>query len=200
MEKSFLGRLNLYDHFGYLFVGLLALGLGWLNLVILRTNFNISSSAYLLLVVLALAYFFGHLIQALANVVIKENKTDFTQDEKEVLNEVRKFFKQEVSDKQAFQYCYTVAVAKDITAQVQLFNAYYSLFRGWALVLLLESVFCIGAYLFVSQADWVLLPIAFLAIGSSLLFYKRSKRFYMYVRSKVLQTFVTLKALGLLKS
>jgi len=87
------------------------------------------------------------------------------------------------------------ASAKDITGQVQAFNSYYSLYRGWLIVFILEALFLL--YLLISNYDWKTLLLFITSVFLAIIFYRRSKRFWNYTRNKVLETFIVVKKLNL---
>ncbi len=192
MNNAF-SKFNLYDQIGYLLVGSVALMVVYGNSILFdmrAPDFNLSSSPLWLIV----GYFTGHLIQAIANMVIKEKKDNFTEKEQEVLKSAKVYFKQEkISDNETWNLCYMLASAKDLTSHVLSFNAYYSLYRGWFVVFAIESLF-MGIYTIVAFSRWNL-SLTALSIMITLLFYRRLRRFYSYLRNKVLQTFVLISAL-----
>ena len=193
MENKIFSRFNIYDQFGYLFVGSIALLavafdlflLGKLDSVLAASVFSNRN----FLALLPLAYFMGHIVQAIANIVIRENKTDFSDSEKKTLEEAKRYFEAEnKSLQEVYLLCYMLSFAKDITGHVQAFNAYYGLYRGWGIVFGLNSLFMLY---FVAQSWFSPLNISILAISIILtwLIHRRSKRFYLYSRQKTLQTF-----------
>lgn len=193
MENRFFPKFNLYDQFGYLFVG----GIGLLVIVF---NFYLLNATNLIPVFttqnflswLVVTYFLGHIVQAIANTFIKESKTDFSDSEKEILEKAKKYFEVEKQSwNKVYLLCYMLSSAKDITGQVQSFNAYYSLYRGWFVVFSLNSAFV----LIFNIINWFSVSYFSLLILSLLfawLCFKRSKRFYAYSRAKTLQTFIIL--------
>lgn len=206
MDKQVFSKFNLYDQIGYLMVGSIAIIILVFNVYyfygIKLLNLDIDT----FLIWFIIAYFFGHVIQGITNLIsvipilnilIKEDKKKFSDEEKETLKDAEKYFKIKKQDEsKLWSLCYTFSLAKDITAQVQVFNANYSLYRGWLIVFLLQSLFILYQLLFQQYS----LQILWLFIGSiffTFLFYKRSKRFWNYMRSKVLETFTVVKALNL---
>jgi len=194
MEDKILSKFSFYDNIGYLLVGsisllVLALDLFLLNLSKLIPSFDVQSIVLWLIT----AYFLGHIFQAIANIVIKENKTEFSDEDKELLDEAKTYFGLKKSSYgQIYNYCYMLASVKDITGQVQSFNAYYSLYRGWTIVFLLESIFLVILNLLKWRNDsWIILFLTSIII--TILLFKRLKRFYIYSRVKTLQTFVILR-------
>ena len=186
-------KFNLYDQIGYLLVGSVALLVIYGNSVLMSIkvpDFNLTNFSLWLIV----SYFAGHLTQAIANMVIKEKKDNFTEKEQEVLKSARAFFKQEtLSDNETWNLCYMLATAKDLTGHIQAFNAYYSLYRGWFVVFAMESLFIAIYTLF--AFSFFKLSLTFLCITIALLYYSRLRRFHSYLRSKVLQTFVLISTL-----
>ena len=86
-----------------------------------------------------------------------------------------------------------LASAKDVTGQVHTFNAFYSLYRGWAIVLGIETVFlAVLATIAFSAAN---LGMFLFSLTLTLLFASRQKRFSEYFKNKVLQTFLLVRKL-----
>jgi len=193
MENNIFSKFNIYDQIGYLLVGSVGLLVMVFNLYLMSKNNLIPPfNAQNFLAWFVCAYFLGHIAQAIANVFIKENKKDFSESEKEILEKAKKYFEVEKNSlNEIYLLCYMFASAKDITGQVQSFNSYYSLYRGWMIIFSLNSIFTL--YLFI--INWFSLLFLSIFIISLLLvwlFYRRSKRFYAYSRGKVLQTFIIL--------
>ncbi|MBM4401645.1 MAG: hypothetical protein FJ044_00155 [Candidatus Cloacimonetes bacterium] len=191
MENKIFSKFNIYDQIGYLLVGSIALLVVIFNLFLLgKQSFIPDFTTQNFLAWFIIAYFLGHIMQAIANIFIKENKTDFSDSEKEILEKAKRHFE---TDKQSlseiYLLCYMFSFAKDITGQVQSFNAYYSLYRGWFIVFGLNSLFALSQFF----SNWFSLLHTSVFVFSVLLawlFYKRSKRFYSYLRGKILQTFM----------
>lgn len=193
MQDRVFSRFNTYDQIGYLMVG----GIG---LLVIAFNFYLfdklifvpAFNAQSFIAWFIVAYFLGHIVQAIANIFVRENKSEFTEPEKEILNKAKEYFKLEKQSlEEIYNFCYMLSSAKDITGQVQSFNAYYSLYRGWVVVFLLESIFL----LIINIKAWfssLYLVALLLTILFIVLFFLRSKRFYNYSRSKTLQTFLIL--------
>ena len=192
MENRFFSRFDVYDQFGYLFVGgiaLLVIGVDLFLLDKLRYVEAVSTQSFL--VWLIAAYFLGHVVQAVANIFIRGNKTDFSDSEKETLEEARKYFEEEEKKplEEMYSLCYMVSLARDATGHVKAFHARYGLYRGWTVVFALNSLFMLYAV----SLNWSSpLRISILAISVlvTVLFYRRMKRFYYYSRRKTLQTFI----------
>jgi len=191
MENKIFSKFNIYDQLGYLLVGSIALLVVIFNLFLLgKQGFIPDFTTQNFLAWFVIAYFLGHIMQAIANIFIKENKTDFSDSEKEILEKAKKYFEiEKQSLRETYLLCYMFSFAKDITGQVQSFNAYYSLYRGWFIVFGLNSFFVV----FQVFSNWFSLPYTstfILSILLTWLFYKRSKRFYSYLKGKTLQTFM----------
>lgn len=195
MTQQIFSKFNVYDQIGYLLVGSIALLVIYLDALLLDYEFpTLSLSGAIIWIIVA--YFLGHIIQAVANVFIKEKKADFNQQEKNILSTAKKFFNtEEISDYEAWKLCYMAALAKDATGQIGSFSAYYGLYRGWLILFILQSVFLLIHLVFffhLLSMLWLIISILL-----ALLFYRRSKRFYTHLRTKVLQTFLLIKALEL---
>lgn len=182
-------------------VGLIVI---FFDLLILYRFYRLPINTDNFVVWLIITYFLGHLIQGIANIMnkipilnflIQENKDKFKPDEEEVLNEAKKYFgltKQNYN--KLWNFCYIFANAKDVTGQVQSFNAYYSMYRGWLVIFVLESLFLL--YMTVLKMPHAF-PLLLLNLFFVLVFYQRSKRFWHYLRDKVFQTFIVVKTLKL---
>ena len=195
MNQQIFSKFNVYDQIGYLMVGSIGLLVIYLDTILLNykfPKFDLKTAIIWFIV----AYFLGHIIQAIANVIIREKKEDFNKQEKRILDIAEEFFGiKDLSDGEIWNLCYMTALAKDITGQITSFNAYYSLYRGWLMVFTIETVFLIVyVILFFSLPTIIWLLVSFLL---AVLFYRRSKRFYNYLRAKVLQTFLIIKTLKL---
>lgn len=187
MENRVFSRFNIYDQFGYLLVGGIALLCIAFDLFLLEElDSALATSVFSnknFLVLLPLAYFMGHIVQAIANIIIRENKTDFSDSEKKTLEEAKKYFEAEnQSMQEIYLLCYMFSFAKDTTGQVQAFNAYYGLYRGWGIVFGLNSLFML--YLVIYRFSPLSILILVISISSTWLIHKRSKRFYLYSRQK----------------
>jgi len=210
MEQKIFSKFNIYDQIGYLMVGAVAL-------IVLIFDafyfFQVSIPSFKLdtfLVWFVIAYLLGHVIQGIANFIrdikirkkrplrflIPEEKDDFSESQKEILQQAKEYFGLGKLDKNnLLNLCYMFANAKDITGQVQAFNSYYSLYRGWLVVFILESLFLL--YFLIVIHDWQTLLLFLASIFFSFIFYRRSRRFWNYTKNKVLETFVIIKKLNL---
>lgn len=191
MENRIFSRFDVYDQFGYLFVGGIALVVVALGLFLLeKLRYVEALSDQSFLVWLVVAYFLGHVMQAVANIFIRENKTDFSDSEKETLEEARKYFEEEEKPlEEIYSLCYMVSLARDATGHVKAFKACYGLYRGWTVVFALNSLFMLCAVF----RDWpspTCASILVVSVLTTVLLYNRSKRFYGYSRRKTLHTFV----------
>lgn len=198
MQDKIWSKLNLYDQVGYLMVGGTALLTGAFNFYLLeKASLLPAFNLQYFIIWFLFAYFAGHVVQAIANVVIKENKTEFTESEKEILTNAQKYFgleKQSLNE--VYLLCYLTASAKDIAGQVQSFNAYYSLYRGWLAIFVMESVFLFILVIAKWFDLWLCISLV-VSLLLAVLFLRRSRRFYAYSRAKSLQTFVLVQKLGL---
>lgn len=205
MENKIFSKFNLYDQLGYLMVGAIVLLLFVFNATYFFQAtippFNLDT----FLAWFVVAYFLGHLIQGIANFInsikllrflILEDKENFDDKQKEVLGQAKDYFGlQKQDENRLWNFCYMFASAKDITGQVQVFNSYYSLYRGWLIVFILESLFLL--YFLISAYDWKTLLLFLTSVFLAIIFYRRSKRFWNYTRDKVLETFVIVKKLNM---
>lgn len=195
MNHRMFSKFNVYDQTGYLLVGAVGLLVMYLDFLLLHYEFPAWDLGTAVIWLVA-AYFLGHVVQAVANVFIREKKEDFDPREKRILETARKFFGvEDISNREVWNLCHMAALAKDATGQISSFNAYYGLYRGWLVVFVLESIF-----LLIHAIRFLAVPnVLWLVVSASLafLFYRRSKRFYAYLREKVLQTFLVVRALKL---
>lgn len=196
MENKIFSKLNLYDQIGYVLVGAIALLLATLDVWLLKSSTPKLNGSNLIIWFI-IAYFTGHIVQAIANIFIKEEKENFSESDRRILNEARKFFDlKKEPDSTIYSLCYMLTLAKDLTGHVQLFNAYYSLYRGWFITIMLQLIFLVyyfGASFYDLKALFLIISFILVAI----LFRRRSIRFYRYSREKTLQTFLIIKRLNL---
>jgi hypothetical protein len=205
MEQKIFSKLNIYDQVGYLMVGAIALlvlvfnGAYFFKLTIPLFDINTFLGWFIA------AYFLGHLIQGIANLVtsikllqflVPEDKGNFNDEQKEVLEQAKEYFGLQKQDENTlWNFCYMFANAKDITGQVQAFNSYYSLYRGWLVIFILESLFLL--YFLLSTYDWKTLLLFLTSVFLAVIFGRRSRRFWNYTRNKVLETFVIVRKLNM---
>lgn len=196
MQKQLLSKFNVYDQVGYLLVGSISLIVLYLDSLFFDfrfPKFDLNSSIIWLIV----TYFLGHIIQSIANIIIKEKKEDFNEKEKKILEIAREFFEiKNLSEGEVWNLCYMMAFAKDITGQISTFNAYYSLYRGWLVIFALESLFLLLLNIF-KWFNFAYLILFLLSAFLTILFFRRKKRFYSYLKIKVLQTFILLRKVEL---
>jgi len=205
MEQKIFSKFNVYDQVGYLMVGAVTLLLLVFNAIYFFQATIPTFSLDTFLIWFIVAYFAGHLVQGIANLIneikflrflVPENKEDFDEKQKEILQQAKEYFGlQKQDDSRSWNLCYMFATAKDITGQVQAFNSYYSLYRGWLVAFILEFLFLLYFLIFAYSINVLLLFL--LSILLAIIFYRRSKRFWRYTRNKVLETFVVVKKLNL---
>lgn len=178
MENKIFSKFNLYDQIGYLMVGAVVLLLLVFNASYFfqatTPPFNLDT----FLVWFIVAYFLGHLIQGIANLInsikllrflLPEDKENFDDKQKEVLGQAKEYFElQKQDESRLWNFCYMFASAKDITGQVQAFNSYYSLYRGWLIVFILEALFLL--YLLISNYDWKTLLLFITSVFLAIIF------------------------------
>lgn len=207
MEYKVFSKFNIYDQIGYLMVGAITVIVLCFDLYyFFELSFIPPLNIDNFLVWFVIAYFLGHLTQGIANLInkikflnflIPEKKDEFSESEVEILQKAKKYFGLEKQDNnQLWKLCQMLTSIKDITGYIQSFNACYGLYRGWFVVFLVETIFLIYRLLFFSINSFTI----FLLILSSIfcfVFYIRSKKFYSYLRSKVIQSFVVIEKLNL---
>jgi len=198
MDRNIFTKFNLYDQIGYLMVGSISV-----LIIVINTEFfydfrlpDLSINNFIIWFVVV--YFLGHLIQALSNLInkiplikllIKEDKGKFNDDQKEILEGAKKFFKlRSQNESVLWNLCYLYSLSKDTTGQIQAFNAYYSMYRGWLVVFLLESVFLFIQL--INTRTLFNLSLLIVCFIITAIFYTRSRRFWDYLTSKVLQTYI----------
>lgn len=205
-ENKLFSKFNIYDQIGYLMVGAIFLLVFIFNLFyffhINIPQFNLDN----FLAWLVIVYFLGHVVQGIANMInelkvlnflIPEKKEEYSEEDIEMLQQAREYFGLEKQDEKGlWNLCYMLTSAKDITGQIQSFNAYYSLYRGWFIAFIMESIFLLSYFLILSRDIFSLICLI-VSIILCFIFYKRSKRFFSYLRTKVLQSFIIIKKLKL---
>ncbi len=207
-------KFNLYDHFGYIMVGLHQILLIFLLLCLLKLlNFvnilefvKIESSVIILIV----SYFLGHIIQAVSNLfdgLLSKKFSKGEEDKKEkgndqfiyIYEKAKKFFNlpNEIKQKIVFQYCYLYALSNDLGGQIALFNSSYSFYRGlfisssinFAILLILGmSSFFIQQTAFL-KTNFLFYLFIILNFAIVFLFHNRKERFFKYFGEKVLINF-----------
>lgn len=205
MEQKVFSKFNIYDQIGYLMVGAVVLLLFVFNATyFFQANlppFNLDT----FLIWFIIAYFSGHLIQGIANLInsikflrflVPEDKGKFDEKQKELLEKAKDYFGlQKQDENRLWNLCYMFASAKDITGQVQAFNSYYSLYRGWLVAFIFESLFLLCFFILTCNQRTLLLLL--ISIFFAFIFYKRAKRFWNYTRNKVLETFIIVEKLNI---
>jgi len=206
MDQKIFSKFNVYDQVGYLMVGAV-----FLLIVVFNAYyfFQVSVPPFTIDTFFAwfiVAYFLGHLIQGLSNLItdteklrflIPEAKSEFNEREKAILQQAKEYFDlEEQDDNRLWNFCYVLASAKDITGQVQAFNSYYSLYRGWFIIFGLESLFLLFSFPF-KVYDFDILILFMLSLFLTYLFRRRFIRFWKYTRNKVLETFVIIKTMNI---
>ncbi|GAH87201.1 unnamed protein product, partial [marine sediment metagenome] len=111
MNQQIFSKFNVYDQIGYLLVGSIGLLIIYLDTILLNYKFP-KFDLETVIIWLIVAYFLGHIIQAVANVIIREKKEDFNEQEKRILDIAEKFFGiKELSDGEIWNLCYMTALA-----------------------------------------------------------------------------------------
>jgi len=183
-------KLNIYDQLGYLLVGLLALMLIYIDITLLKYDFIFILNTKNFIIVTLVAYFLGHIFQAISNLFLKWNRIPFEEDEKKILQLARKRFKlqKEFDDSYVWELCYILTLQNDNTNQIAYFNAYYGLYRGWFVVFACHTIFIIILCLITEFNIYSIFLVCF-SLLFAIIFFKRSKRFFFYLRKRVLQNF-----------
>lgn len=197
MQNTFLSKFNVYDLFGYILVGGLGLLLLVLDMHLLDLGNRVPTFSLESLVGwFVVAFFMGHLAQAIAATLSRIEKSEFGCFEKRILEQAKDYFKLDHSSlNQVFRLCYMLSLQKDQTGQVLAFNALYGLYRGWQTIFSLQSCFLLVLFL-ANWFDSAYFVMVILSTVVSLLLYARSRRFFFYFRSKVLQmSYIVMKGL-----
>ena len=188
MDNKLFPKFSLYDQIGYILVGSIA------SLVIsfdvwLLKNWIPKIGGLDLIILVIVVYFLGHLIQSLANLVLREKTKDFSEDEKKTLNIAKENYNlKEKTDNEVYRFVSMLSLTRDFSGQVEAFNAYYSLYRGWFITFVGESIFLL--YYLICVFNFRNVALMLISIIISILFYLRLKRFYKYCREKTLYTFL----------
>lgn len=197
MEKIL--KFGIYDQLGYLLVGAVAEVVVYIDLLAQHANLTYVTNMNLLILTV-MAFFIGHLSQAIANVaqvayrkLINHQPREFENPQKEVLDRViGKYGLMTDQYAEAFAICLMLTKWKDLTGEVGAFNANYGLYRGWVVVFSLNMLY---GLVFVVAGDKLLgLSISSLSLIVAFVFAIRAKRFYGYTTQKVLHTFQLLDA------
>lgn len=162
--KSITSKFNLYDHFGYILVGLYQIIIGYILLsLIFKIPFPDIPKLFKLEYTIGLilfSYFVGHIIQSLSNFfenllsrkITKKifKKTKSEEDKKNEKNndlkfieeKAKKFFElpENIKQKYIFKYCQLYALSDDFSGHVALFNSMYSFYRGFFIASLLSLI------------------------------------------------------------
>lgn len=196
---------NLYDQIGYIMVGSVGVLVVVFNVVFF---YHMTLPPFTLdtaIIWLVIVYFVGHLVQGIANLInklpllkylIREKKQEFTEQEREILQKAKDYFGVEKQDdSRLWNLCYVLATAKDLTGQVQAFNANYSLYRGWLVIFFLQSIYLIALLITSFCAEKLLILI--ISVFLCYIFFSRARRFWRYTTRKALETFMIIKTLEL---
>lgn len=189
MDNKTFSKFNLYDQSAYILVG--SVGLGYIAIFITFANYPVKipdiqiSNSILWLIA---AYYYGHIIQAIANIFIKEDKSsNFTDSEKKVLDDAKNFFKSnDASYNSLFQLCYQKVLKGDNSLNILPFAANYGLYRGWLVVNILQLILFIFLLVTTRFSSKILIVLLFFSL-ISFLFYRRKNRFFKYLIAKVIQ-------------
>lgn len=200
--KNVIDKLNIYDQFGYILVGLYQLIIIYITYLLIQglkfsELFGIDLSVVSSLVITFICYFLGHIIQALANIFTKENKEN-NEFHQEILKNGKVFFglDDNMPNSKAFNYCYLYSLSNDFSGHISLFNSLHSFYRGLYMSALISSIFFIfllvlsfflkDLVIFSNFWFWISL---ILLIGQTILFRNRRIRFFKYLGDKTLITF-----------
>ena len=67
-------KFNIYDQIGYLLVGAIGLLVIYFNSILLDISYSPKFNLSTIIIWTIIAYFLGHLVQAIANIFVKEKK------------------------------------------------------------------------------------------------------------------------------
>ncbi len=196
METKPLPKTSLFDQISFLMVGAIATTLVafdafyYYSIHIPEITFG-SAIAWI-----AIAYFAGHYMQVVANLIAKiplsrllkwERRLTYMEYEREILEEMKTYI--DVKDKHnerpdfIWNLCYMLATIKDQTGQIEIFAGYYNLYRGWFISFFLEAIFLSYSLVMSPSRTTTLLLVTSLIIA--IMFYNRAHRFWQYLRDKV---------------
>jgi len=205
MDNKLFSKFSVYDEIGYLMVGAVAILIVAFDTAYLSSIRLPSFALDSLLAWVVIAYFVGHFVQAVANLisdipiiraVIPERKSTFSDSDKLILKEVEEYFNAKGATRgELWSLCYMFSCVKDMTGQIQAFNSYYSLYRGWLIIFLIQSL--VMLYFTITSFNYYTLLLLLFSLGCFFLFYRRSKRFWTYTRRRVLETWKVAKTLKL---
>lgn len=163
--NKLISKFNLYDHLGYLFVGIYQIISLYILISITQSKEFPDLSLFIALEnsigLLIVSYFVGHLVQGISNFfdnLINLNvfrrlfkKVKSENDKKEeakkqwefITNKAKDFFQlpQNIKRSQIFKYCHLYALSNDFSGHVSLFNSMYSFYRGFFISTLLNLLF-----------------------------------------------------------
>lgn len=210
--KDFAQQLDFYDYFAHILVGFYFVCTAgfviWVvSPVTLRVALNWVSGNIVL--VLILAFLFGHILQAISNYFEPSDKDKENQENtltKKILSDAAKFFDfpGDSMDKQLWRFCYLYVLSDDRTGHVRRFNSLSGLYRG--LKVSSQLVYIISAILISYEIAKIAIDISNLTnlFMTSLLvlvvtlitmliaievFGKRKRQFNQYLNEKVLMIF-----------
>ena len=156
-----------------------------LRLLILPTiELNLDNLIYLIFA----AYFLGHLLQGIHNILSKDEFDDFNETESLLLASAKKHFLLHPTTQNIFDHMYLYALEKDKSGHIRTFNNFYSLYRGWFMVSLIEFLF-LSTTLLISINIFFHLALLLLSIVLIIVFDRRKIRFSKYFRKKVFTTY-----------
>lgn len=210
--SDLLKKINLYGQFAYLFVGVLALFVIYLDLYLI--NYDLASFPTLgsltdtanILPFTLIAYFIGNILQSLSSVGpfkkilnIEKIKNDFSDEQKQDLEKAKLYFRVKYHKDQnnendyynkLWNLCYTYAQSKDDTGQVLNFSAQHGLYKGLYVLFFLESLF-FGVLL--TQNSTALIGLVISIIFSYALCL-RARKFLRYMTSKTIESYIVKQA------
>ncbi|MBD3270687.1 hypothetical protein GF376_04120 [Candidatus Peregrinibacteria bacterium] len=153
--NKLISKFNLYDHFGYVFVGLYQIISLFIFVSIVQSKEFPDLSIFIALEnsigLIMTSYFVGHLVQGLSNFFDKlvngrylkklfknlksenEKKVESKKQWTYITDKAQNFFElpQSIKQNQIFKYCQLYALSNDFSGHVRLFNSMYSLYRGF---------------------------------------------------------------------
>jgi len=196
--SDFINKISLYDQLSFIVVG--GIFYAFLSYDLLYFGLDLEKLLNNAFEVGVAIYFLGHVAQAIANVFIKEKKGAFSPSQQEILDKVKQHFSiPNHSYPEAFGICYLWAVGADKTGHVTEMNAKYGLYRGWLVILSLQSIFYAGTLVYelfifhyrgIGQFNMAYFTGILFTIPLSILMLNRSRRFFKLIGEKTLQTFL----------
>lgn len=186
-------KFSAFDQIGYLLVGSIALLVILIDYYLVTNNLTSSGvdSAMAIVIFIVLSYCIGHIIQACAHFLLRKPQILFNNDEKDLLLNARTLFKRDkFNDYQIYRLIFLYSQCNDTTGQVNAFNSYLTLYRGWSTVFIFEALFMLMYIISIFAFSLPNLIIILISIILSFILYNRYRIFSRYLKEKVFNTYI----------